>query len=76
MVEGKGVQQRGMEKDHKNGKESSHSAHANGMNEKIEKKFELTKVESEWQRKYIAPRLTSCARKRTMRHSESNSPKL
>jgi hypothetical protein len=47
------------------------------MNEKnCEKKLELTKVESEWQRKYIAPRLTSCARKGTMRHSESNSPKL
>jgi hypothetical protein len=36
----------------------------------------LAKVESEWQRKYIALRLTRCARQGTARHSESNSPKL
>jgi hypothetical protein len=33
MVAGKGIQQRGMEEAPKNGKESSHSAHANGKNE-------------------------------------------
>jgi hypothetical protein len=32
-VEGKGIKQRGMEEDLEKGKESSHSAHANGMNE-------------------------------------------
>ena len=32
-MEGKGIQQRGMEEASENGKESSHSAHANGMNE-------------------------------------------
>jgi hypothetical protein len=30
---GKSIKQRGMEESHENGKESSHSAHANGMNE-------------------------------------------
>ena len=32
-VEGKGILQRGMEQAPEDGKESSHSAHANGMNE-------------------------------------------
>jgi len=32
-VEGKGIQQRGMEEALEYGKKSSHSAHANGMNE-------------------------------------------
>ena len=32
-MEEKGIQQRGMEEAPENGKESSHSAHANGMNE-------------------------------------------
>ena len=32
-VEGKGIQQREMEEAPENGKESSHSAHADGMNE-------------------------------------------
>jgi hypothetical protein len=31
-VEGKGIKQRGKKEDPQNGKESSHSAHANGMN--------------------------------------------
>jgi hypothetical protein len=31
-VAGKCTEQRGMEEDPENGKESSHSAHANGMN--------------------------------------------
>jgi hypothetical protein len=35
-VAGKSTQQRGMEEVPENGKESSHSAHANGMNEKDE----------------------------------------
>jgi len=30
-MEGKGIQQRGMEEAPENGKESSHSAHTNGM---------------------------------------------
>jgi hypothetical protein len=34
-VEGKGIQERGMEEVPENGKESSHSAHVNGMNECI-----------------------------------------
>jgi len=34
-VEGKGVKQRGMKEAPENGKESSHSAHAYGMNEWI-----------------------------------------
>jgi len=32
-VEGKGIQDRGMEEASENGKESLHSAHGNGMNE-------------------------------------------
>jgi hypothetical protein len=32
-VERKGIKQRGMEEAPENGKESSHSAHENGMNE-------------------------------------------
>jgi len=32
-VEGKSIQQRGMEEVPENGKKLSHSAHANGMNE-------------------------------------------
>jgi len=32
-VEGKGIKQKGMEEAPENGKESSHSAHANGMTE-------------------------------------------
>jgi len=32
-VEGKGTEQRGLEEAPENDKESSHSAHANGMNE-------------------------------------------
>jgi len=32
-VEGKGIYQRGMEEAPENGRESSHSAHANGMDE-------------------------------------------
>jgi len=32
-VEGKGIEQRRMEEAPENNKESSHSAHANGMNE-------------------------------------------
>jgi len=34
-VEGKGIKQKGMEEAPENGKESSHSAHSNGMNELI-----------------------------------------
>jgi len=34
-VEGKGIKHRGIEEALENGKESSHSAHANGMNELI-----------------------------------------
>ena len=33
MLTGKGIKQRGMEEDPENGKELSHSAHGNGMNE-------------------------------------------
>ena len=33
-MEGKGILQRGMEEAPENGKELSHSAHANGMNER------------------------------------------
>ena len=33
MAAGKGIKQRGMEEAPENGKESSHSAHANGVNE-------------------------------------------
>jgi len=32
LVEGRGIYQRGMEEALENGKESSHSAHADGMN--------------------------------------------
>jgi hypothetical protein len=32
-VEGKGIKQRGMEEAPENGKESSHSSHADGINE-------------------------------------------
>ena len=32
-MEGKGIQDRGMEEASENGKESLHSAHGNGMNE-------------------------------------------